>query len=224
LYYQIALHGRRDLALAPDEYAGFTMTLMRMALFRPESMAAEGATQRPVAPTTRSIPAVKPPATSALQARTPPAAMSTRSAPAAPVTAAPAPATPAAAATPFDGNWPDLVRSLKISGMAKQLADRTELVQFDSGKLILAVAQQDRGLAERPFQERLRQAVAERLGQPIHLEVRIGVTTGVSVAANDEADRQARANAANSMMNEDPFVRALVSGFDARIESIKPLT
>ena len=36
LYYQIALHGRRDLPLAPDEYAGFSMTLMRMLAFRPD--------------------------------------------------------------------------------------------------------------------------------------------------------------------------------------------
>lgn len=35
LYYQIAIHGRRDLALAPDEYAGFSMTLMRMLAFAP---------------------------------------------------------------------------------------------------------------------------------------------------------------------------------------------
>jgi len=31
--YQIALLGRRDLALAPDEYAGFTMTVLRMISF-----------------------------------------------------------------------------------------------------------------------------------------------------------------------------------------------
>lgn len=35
LYYQIALHGRRDLALAPDEFAGFSMTLLRMLAFAP---------------------------------------------------------------------------------------------------------------------------------------------------------------------------------------------
>lgn len=35
LFYQIANHGRQDLALAPDEYAGFTMTLLRMLAFRP---------------------------------------------------------------------------------------------------------------------------------------------------------------------------------------------
>lgn len=35
LYYQIAVHGKRDLSLAPDEYAGFVMTLLRMLAFAP---------------------------------------------------------------------------------------------------------------------------------------------------------------------------------------------
>ncbi len=36
LCYQIALQGREDLPLAPDEHAGFLMTLLRMLVFRPE--------------------------------------------------------------------------------------------------------------------------------------------------------------------------------------------
>ena len=35
LFYQIALHGRNEMHLAPDEYAGFTMALMRMLAFAP---------------------------------------------------------------------------------------------------------------------------------------------------------------------------------------------
>lgn len=41
LYYQIALHGRRDLALAPDEHAGFSMTMLRMLAFHPLQSGAE---------------------------------------------------------------------------------------------------------------------------------------------------------------------------------------
>lgn len=33
LFYQIAIHGRNDMHLAPDEYAGFTMALLRMMAF-----------------------------------------------------------------------------------------------------------------------------------------------------------------------------------------------
>ncbi len=36
LCYQIALQGRDDLPLAPDEHAGFLMTLLRMLVFRPD--------------------------------------------------------------------------------------------------------------------------------------------------------------------------------------------
>ncbi|MES2537513.1 MAG: DNA polymerase III subunit gamma/tau [Pseudomonadota bacterium] len=56
LFYQIAVHGRNELGLAPDEYAGFSMTLLRMLAFRPGIGAAEA---RPVAPA--SAPA-RPPA------------------------------------------------------------------------------------------------------------------------------------------------------------------
>jgi len=35
LWYQMALHGRRDLALAPSARAGFEMSLLRMLAFRP---------------------------------------------------------------------------------------------------------------------------------------------------------------------------------------------
>ena len=56
LYYQIATQGREDIHLAPDEHAGFTMTLLRMLAFRPEDGAAERA------PARESRPAATPPA------------------------------------------------------------------------------------------------------------------------------------------------------------------
>jgi len=40
LFYQIAIHGRNEINLAPDEYAGFTMTLLRMLAFMPAAAAA----------------------------------------------------------------------------------------------------------------------------------------------------------------------------------------
>src|ERR1700730_17521785 len=49
LYYQIALGGRRDLAMAPEPRIGFEMTLLRMLAFRPESAAATDAGAAPPA-------------------------------------------------------------------------------------------------------------------------------------------------------------------------------
>jgi DNA polymerase-3 subunit gamma/tau len=53
LHYQIVVHGRNELALAPDEYAGFTMTLLRMLAFRPGN----GGAERAPASTPAAIPA-----------------------------------------------------------------------------------------------------------------------------------------------------------------------
>jgi len=48
LLYSIALHGRGELALAPDEYGGLVMVLLRMLAFRPAS-AARSAPKPPTA-------------------------------------------------------------------------------------------------------------------------------------------------------------------------------
>ncbi|MDB5806596.1 MAG: hypothetical protein JWN73_3918 [Betaproteobacteria bacterium] len=113
LYYQIAVHGRNELGLAPDEYAGFSMTLLRMLAFRPGVGGADGqpaatpamsrsgavaAARAAAAPPARaaahvqaSHASVTPPAVVAAAA----AAMARGEAPA--VFAAPAPAAPAPA-------------------------------------------------------------------------------------------------------------------------------
>jgi len=57
LYYQIALQGREDLPLAPDEHAGFVMTVLRLLAFRPEGAAkslAIPSTPKAVPSTTKS--------------------------------------------------------------------------------------------------------------------------------------------------------------------------
>jgi DNA polymerase-3 subunit gamma/tau len=63
LYYQIAIQGRADLGLAPDEHAGFSMTLLRMLAFAPggqtAAVAARPASQRPA-----QVPAAAPAAES----------------------------------------------------------------------------------------------------------------------------------------------------------------
>ena len=55
LYYQIALQGREDLPLAPDEHAGFLMTVLRMLAFRPEG-GAKGLVVKPPSKSTAAKP------------------------------------------------------------------------------------------------------------------------------------------------------------------------
>jgi DNA polymerase-3 subunit gamma/tau len=50
LYYQIATIGRSELGVAPDEYAGFTMSLLRMLAFQPAAAADGPAGSAPANP------------------------------------------------------------------------------------------------------------------------------------------------------------------------------
>ena len=72
LFYQIVVHGRNELGLAPDEYAGFSMTLLRMLAFRPQSGDGTGiaaAQPRSVAPARPSA-ATSTPTSAAVAAKT----------------------------------------------------------------------------------------------------------------------------------------------------------
>ncbi|WP_334041528.1 DNA polymerase III subunit gamma/tau [Burkholderia ambifaria] len=89
LFYQIATVGRAELGLAPDEYAGFTMTLLRMLAFEPAVGAGSAPGGQPAVP--RAVPAPAPRATAAAVSAAAPKSA------AVPV-AAPAPKPPAAAA------------------------------------------------------------------------------------------------------------------------------
>jgi DNA polymerase-3 subunit gamma/tau len=69
--YSIVLHGRAELALAPDEYSGLVMVLLRMLAFRP---GAAGASPQRVAPAPASRPAPAPMASKPVAAAPAPAA------------------------------------------------------------------------------------------------------------------------------------------------------
>jgi len=100
LFYQFAIVGRRDLALAPTPRAGFEMTLLRMLAFGPEeisqpSTAAPGPApaRTPIAPAPRGPAAVAPKAPSATAPATqsaPPRAAPVRAPEPVPISSAPA--------------------------------------------------------------------------------------------------------------------------------------
>lgn len=94
LYYQIGLHGRRDLPLAPDAREGLEMALLRMLAFRPNE-AGEPAPKR------SAIPASS--AAAAPASRVAPGGAEPRSEPAAGVSARPVAPTPTEAASSFFG-------------------------------------------------------------------------------------------------------------------------
>jgi DNA polymerase-3 subunit gamma/tau len=232
LYYQIAILGRRDLALAPDEFAGFSMTLLRMLAFKPVSGTATLVAPRPGAPTAsppkpavQAAPASRPVA--ALQVQEPAAPVLTV-APIKPVVAETLPepvALPDVPATPiaFDGDWAALLAQLKLGGQARMLAVHSELESVDGDRLRLRVPAEHKHLAEKSYQDKLREALGTHFGRAMQLSVSL-----VDGAANTPVRQQNEARAARQVEAEtaianDPFVQDLVQQFDARVIEVKPI-
>jgi DNA polymerase III subunit gamma/tau len=198
LNYQIALRGRDDLDYAPDEYAGFTMALLRMLAF-------EAAGPDPSPASRGNTPAASLPGG--------PSGTSEASAAAA-----------AMQAGHFDGDWLGLVARLPLAGMARMLAQYSELRLIEGDRIELTLPAAHKHLLEKTYQERLSGAVREQLGRPYRLVFSIGETRGNSAAEVEERERQSRQAKAVQAIEGDPFVRDLVENFDARLiqASIKP--
>lgn len=209
LCYQIAIHGRDELSLAPDEAAGFGMTLLRLFAFRPATgneakakVGAGGTAGMPAAPVSRPTPVPQPPA-----AVTP--------------SAPPVPVAPVAVVA--DDDWHALVARLPLNGMVRQLAQHCELASRDERHIVLRLAPAHKHL--QPHQEKLRAELAAHFGHPVTLDIQFGEPAGQtpkSRADNEKRERQERAIAA---IESDPFVREACDLFDASIDesTIKPI-
>jgi DNA polymerase III subunit gamma/tau len=243
VYYQIAIHGARDLPLAPDPHAGFTMTLLRLLAFRPASGApppVAGATAplkatplpRPASAGSRASPgaAALAAATAGAAARSGgasaalrPAARAAASTLAPAGEADPAPNRPVAPGG-FDGDWAGLAASLPQSGMLGQFMHQSELLGHDGNHLRLRVP--IRQLAEQGIVAKVRDALSRQLGESVRLSVEVGMVQGATAAAarsQQQADLQAQAQAT---IEGDAFVRTLLNEFDGTIlpESVRPIS
>jgi DNA polymerase-3 subunit gamma/tau len=207
LYYQIALHGRNDMHLAPDEYAGFTMALLRMLAFAPA----------PPAEAKAAVPRSAPLAAQPVPRTTAPA-------PRAPSAAAPdAPAARTATATAtFEGDWPALVARLRVAGLVRELASRSELVAHEGDTMKLRVPLKT--LLDAGTLDKLKAAISEALGRPVRLTAEVGTTAGPTAAGLAEQARSEKQRRAEEAIYADPFVRELIDNFGASVDpaSIRP--
>jgi len=236
LYYQIALLGRRDIGLAPDEYAGFTMTLLRMLAFAPTEKVSEKNTEKSV-PNTQSVVQkieIATVASTLTQPVEPVVLEQTESEPLDSIKNDALEAPPMLASslvisdTFFDGNWRKLVeQSLKL-GLARALAQNCEMIAYDETSITLRVAESQKHLISASYQEKLSSAINDYFGRKIRLnfEVNAEANAEINTPAKQNASEKAtvQGNAEAAIMN-DSFVQALMNDFGATIipNSIKPV-
>ncbi|HJV96639.1 MAG TPA: DNA polymerase III subunit gamma/tau C-terminal domain-containing protein, partial [Albitalea sp.] len=241
LLYSMALHGRAELGLAPDEYSGLVMVLLRMLAFRPER---SGQT---VAPTPRA-PAAPVRATAAASPVRAAASRMTVAAEEPPppwldappeddepvqATVAAKPAVAVARAplrSALGDRWTDAVEQMiqqgSIGAMVRELALQSQCMAIgqegDTAVWRLRVERETlRAAAQR---DKLQAALAQWLGQPVRLELEAGVAED-SPALRANAERERRQREAEQIIHDDPLVQALMAQYKtARIVpgSVKP--
>ncbi|EXI80188.1 MAG: DNA polymerase III subunit tau [Candidatus Accumulibacter appositus] len=244
LAYQIAIHGRRELPLAPDEQAGFVMTLLRLHAFRP-ALASDDPPARPSAKAATSAERSAASRSSASASYVPPPDVSSAVPSSSATVAQPAAASEepvavvpplpiatvavAAASVPTtpatSDDWHEILAALKIGGMARELAQHCELRELQAGRISLRLAPAHRHLLMKPAQDKLQQLLAEHFGGPLQLAVELEATTGETPAASAQRDRRQRQDRAIAAVEQDGFVREVIEMFDATLieSSIKPV-
>jgi DNA polymerase-3 subunit gamma/tau len=121
--------------------------------------------------------------------------------------------------------WPELVRGLRLSGFARQLAERSELIGAEHGRLKLRIPPASGQLTS--YRDRLAAALEQHYGAKVGVEIEIAQPAAeaeqpeLTVAAEDERRQRSALAKAQATIADDPFVNDLISGFDATIESVQ---
>lgn len=243
LAYQIAVHGRKELALAPDEQAGFTMALLRLHAFRPlaagDASPPRGGRESPARSASRvssEPPAAPPPHNPAapqrqsapLVAVPPPSQRVAAVAPETPrvlAETAPEPLLAISSARPIEGDWHAILATLKLGGMARELGHHCELRAVEGDLIILRLSPTHRHLQMRPAQDKLQQTLSEHFGRAVQLRIELAEVESATPAALAQRDKRERQDRAVAAIEQDGFVREVIETFDATLieSSIKPI-
>jgi DNA polymerase-3 subunit gamma/tau len=188
LYYQIALLGRRDLALINDTKNGFEMILLRMLTFCPASLAKKK---------TSMDPAVKP-RDDKLASRDDAARVVDKS-------------------NTID-NWADFLTQLQLSGMTYALASNCILKSAEKNQIELALNKKHAALLNNNLQQRLHDAIRQKLRCEIKLSIKVEEITQETPAEQNQRQADVQHQNAVETISQDPNVQAMVKQFGAVVE------
>lgn len=223
LFYQIAIHGRAEIDLAPDEYAGFTMTLLRMLAFAPsrDGLPAKAAAQSDVPRLTQPVSHAAQSVAAPVIAPAPAPAPTPAPAPAPAQVSAPAPA-PMHDSAP---DWSNLLAQLNVQAMAQQLAKHCVLDSVTDGLVVLRLAQEHKHLQTKMATDNLQNALSDYFAKPMKLTVVLGKIAVATPAKIEHETRQVRQQQASDSIAQDAFVIAAQEQLDASLvaESVKPV-
>jgi len=224
LYYQTAIVGRRDLALAPDPRTGFEMAILRMVAFRPQAGSGESRSPSAAQATRGGAPGTHAATVASLPGSRPAASLSTpasSSTVASPHTAG----SDAPVAASGAQDWVNIVAALELTGAGRQLAAHCVLVGRDGALVRLALDPRSKVMRTPAIEEKLAQALGKYYGESVRLEITAALPQAETPAQADQRVSQEEAESARRAFESDPGVQGFRDRFGATPlpETIRPV-
>ncbi|MFZ5522950.1 MAG: DNA polymerase III subunit gamma/tau [Pseudomonadota bacterium] len=227
LCYQIAIHGRDEINLAPDEYAGFTMTMLRMLAFAPAKGNIQPARLSPAAGEKPGAISTVIPGVGAPDSEISPASRSAAvpgESASSSIASGGGDAGTIETVTSGQPDWGVLLEQLNVQGMAQQLAKHCTLESLADRQITLCLSQEQRHLqANKMATEKLQACLSEYFAKPMKLKIVLGGSAAPTPAVIEQKTRQFKQQQASDAIAQDGFVREAQAELDAILitESIK---
>ena len=239
LYYQIAINGRRDLPLAPDQRNGLEMVLLRMLAFRPDD---GSQMQNEKVSSTSSSPSYQKEAKTVAPAKVvSPIAQQNQ-----PVSREEVPLNQvnesrvAETITPPEqakklansinssrkvpltnlslDNWHEVVAKLGAAGILKQLVEHSAFVNVADQQVSLAIASSHTAMLTAEREQQLQEKLSAYFSEKIKLvieQAQVDIETPAARSGREQQERQAEAE--SSILNDDN-VKNIMESFNARVD------
>jgi DNA polymerase-3 subunit gamma/tau len=217
LFYQICIHGKKDLYLAPDPITGFNMTLLRMLAFYPTSNLGTPS-QENIKKNDEKSHEKKSQSNEPLPLKSENEENKNKT-----TNIELTEAKQENNNITFDGDWSALVNQLK-NGVAKSLAQECQFIELQDNTFHLSIDESKTHLSRGHYSEKLEEVLINHFNKKIKVIITVDKIS-TSPALEKRAQKAELMENIESAIMQDSLVKELISDFNAEIipSSIEPI-
>lgn len=217
LFYQICIHGKKDLYLAPDPITGFNMTLLRMLAFYPTSNLGIPS-QENIKKNDEKYDEKKSQSNEQIPLKSENEEIKNKS-----TNIELTEAKQENNNITFDGDWSALVNQLK-NGVAKSLAQECQFIELQDNTFHLSIDESKTHLSRGHYSEKLEEVLINYFNKKIKVIITVDKIS-TSPALEKRAQKAELMENIESAIMQDSLVKELISDFNAEIipSSIEPI-
>ena len=116
--------------------------------------------------------------------------------------------------------WPDLIKKLKLSGLAKVVADYCVVKSWENDRIILILDKAHKASLKDRHTTQIKHALEKYLNHPVKLDIQVGAVMEGSYTERLQSVKENSQKEAEENINSDNIIQNLKEAFNAKIEEI----